>query len=153
MLRASKFGLWLIFSMSGLCYLLIQAEPDFDRFLQILQSTPIEKHDEGVNNRLLFVAGLEGSGHHAFGEIMSVCDNTGCSYESELTWLSIGYTKVENKTIGLFSGTEGTHNQMNIEKMMRRMHTIASSYAKKLTYIGLKDARHGGKLLMMCNYM
>lgn len=122
-------------------------------FYRLLSATPISKQAISEFSRVLFVVGLEGSGHHAWATMMDVCDTSGCTYESKTSALSVSYNSSESRTVGLFAGTDGVHNCMFIAKMLSRMSSLSATLRPQLHYLGLKDVElYGGErpLLTKC---
>eukprot|EP01032_Pedospumella_encystans_P038909 gene38909-44107_t len=95
------------------------------------------------DTRALFVAGLEGAGHHALGEIFRVCEHIAfCKHEDELSALSVGHSRTNDRAVGLFAGYDGDNNHVYIRKMLHRMRTMtlkSNDFTRKLFYIGLTD--------------
>ena len=100
------------------------------------------------DTRALFVAGLEGAGHHALGEVFRVCERISfCKHEDELSALSVGQSKSNDRAVGLFAGYDGDNNHIYIRKMLHRMRTMilkSNDFTRKLYYIGLTDEWIGG---------
>lgn len=129
---------------------LIKSDNLINVFAGIVQQTPLNKVAYSNQTRVLFVAGLEGSGHHAFADMMSECERSACSYESKISALSVSYNSTSLATVGLFSGTDGERNDLFISKMLDWMHKLsADAQIKRLHYIGLKDVQlYGGEVLL-----
>jgi hypothetical protein len=101
-------------------------------------------------SRLLFVAGLEGSGHHAIAQMMSVCEVTHwsngsfCEYEAALSSMMVGKNDTANKVVGLFSALDSRHISNYLRRFHQRMVELASDPNLHLYYVGLKDTIVGG---------
>lgn len=134
---------FILSALAFTCAIFVESDSQDEhaKFSRILQAAPVVKRSFSNSTRALFVAGLEGSGHHAFAAMMAECEVDGCVYESQLSALSVSYNSSESSTVGLFAGADGERNNIFITKMLARMSKISSAQDTKLYYIGLKDVR------------
>jgi hypothetical protein len=96
-------------------------------------------------SRLFFVAGLEGSGHHAISQMMSVCEVLRlCEYEAELSSMMVCKNNTAGQMVGLFSASDFQRTGSYLQKFHHRMTALARVSESHLYFIGLKDTVVGG---------
>lgn len=102
-------------------------------------------------SRVMFLAALEGSGHHGFKEVMSECKSmkyepTGgsvCEWDRTLSMLVLTSNAVNQTRFatGLFAPDDNSHNYANLLKVHDQMRNISQKTEPHLVYIGLDYGR------------
>lgn len=108
----------------------------------------IEKKSFNENLRLLFVAGIEGTGHHAISSMLKECvkkDPHSCKNARDLSFdLFTHVTKDDN--YGLFASEHGADVDKDLVKVRQELKTISSSSETALYFLGLCDDATAGML-------
>lgn len=113
--------------------------------------TPFPKNVYSNNSRLLLVAGLEGTGHHAISDMMSVCmkasPSKSCSEDVDLSVMmmhSLAPEKHQIGQFGLFFGEDANRAGQHIQTIESRMKELAKASMSHLYFLGLgKTAKTG----------
>lgn len=101
-------------------------------------SGTIAKNFGDGKSRLLFVAGLEGTGHHAWQDMFQECiDANHCEVHVNLTHSLMQFDPVKLTVHGLF-GAEDTHmNAAQIDTVFHIMKSLAVGTGDRLYLVGL----------------
>ena len=92
---------------------------------------PLSKTVVSNATRLLFVAGLEGSGHHGMAEMMQLCTKVAfCKREDLLSAYSVSYDNNLQRSVGLFAGGDGPSYHENIQRMLDREGPIPRGHQR-----------------------
>lgn len=97
--------------------------------------------------RLLFVAGLEGTGHHAVCDMLTVCiKSKKCEKEEIIGGACMRYDGNHREMYGLF-GAAGSNNVMDeVTVIENRMNDLLKLQGDHLFYIGLKSHEGSGMM-------
>lgn len=110
-------------------------------------SGKLEKASFSSNIRLLFIAGLEGTGHHAMYDMFSICNNTGnCEPDKIIGGACMRFDSSKNTMMGLFGSgatNEASRELTIIENRMKELKQIPGDH---LFFIGLKSHTAGGMM-------
>lgn len=89
-------------------------------------------------SRLVFVAGLEGTGHHAWTDMFKECINSNkCEVEANLTSTLMRFDHVKHIVHGLFGAVDSRKNADQLHKVMESMQALAARPGDHLYLIGL----------------
>lgn len=129
-------------------FLVVECNPQLQSFLEkiaTVETAPLPKLIVRNDTRLLFVAGLEGSGHHGMADMFQLCANTAfCKREDVLSAYSVAFDNDLQKSVGLFAGADGPNNHDFMRRMLDRMSALANSTGelpRTLYYLGLSDEK------------
>ncbi len=107
------------------------------RLINAKTSTIIPKSQFSNKKRLLFVAGLEGTGHHAFKAMFEICvTNKTCVAASGLSKTLMSFDSKYNILRGLFSAGESWKSPESLQKAFIQMKAIASSNDNVIHIVG-----------------
>ena len=140
----------LVLSGTFLLFLLclVESSPVLRAFMQKIASVdtaPLPKLIVRNDTRLLFVAGLEGSGHHGMADMFKLCANNAfCKREDVLSAYCVSFDNDLQKSVGLFAGGDGPNNHDYMQRMLDRTRILASNtgeFTRMLYYLGLSDEK------------
>ena len=108
-------------------------------------SKTVQKKTFSNSNRLLFVAGLEGTGHHAMKAMFQVCQNmprgannstntSSCESEESLSLLFMNTSRYSRS--GLFMTEDHKRVGKVISLIKQRMHALSSANGSHLYFLG-----------------
>lgn len=117
------------------------------RFLQLPQNGWfVPKKIDSPRSRLLFIAGLEGTGHHAFREMFIVCVDAGiCEPDHILARASQEFNSSTGEMYGLFSGM-GRYEMSHVATLETRMRELANKKGNHLYLYGLEFTAGSGAM-------
>lgn len=99
---------------------------------KVLKQTTNEK------SRLIFVAGLEGTGHHAWSDMFKECINLKkCEVEYNLTQTLMHFDHVKHIVHGLFGAIDAPFNALQIHKAMEIVQALAQRPGNHVYLMGL----------------
>jgi len=150
--RSSNFIIRMLLVLVATFFLfahcLVECSPELRAFMEKIASVdtaPLPKQVVRNDTRLLFVAGLEGSGHHGMADMFKLCANTAfCKREDILSSYCVSFDNDLQKSVGLFAGGDGPRNHDYMQKMLDRMDVLSSStgeFTRMLYYLGLSDEK------------
>ena len=128
--------LWFIYVM---CYFCSSADFIVDQILsEFPASDIIPKAITNSKSRLLFVAGLEGTGHHALNAMFENClAAKHCEVHAPLTQILMQFDPTKTMVHGLFGAGDVKHNALQLQQAYDQMKTIAAYGENNLYLVGL----------------
>ena len=113
---------------------------------ELMKDTPmLQKHAISDTTRLLFLAGLEGTGHHAWQAMMQPClDSARCVTDHEL---NLVFMDEELKYVrGMFAANDYHLMIRDCQYALARMAEVAASDNSSLHLLGMDQTPHTGQL-------
>jgi hypothetical protein len=108
-------------------------------------STAKKVHSD--QTRLLFIAGLEGTGHHAWNAMFEVCTSSGkCEVDVNLTQHLMHYDPSRQTVHGLFGAADGSTHSAQLEAVHQHLHALAQRGGQHLHFVGLCFVKHSAML-------
>ncbi len=103
-----------------------------------LPTQKVFKQATNGKSRLIFVAGLEGTGHHAWADMFKECINLKkCEVEYNLTQTLMHFDHVKRIVHGLFGAIDAPLNALQTHKVMGIMQALAHRPGNHVYLIGL----------------
>ncbi len=128
----------------------IPIDPTADAFLMKLKNDMLSGNTKALykktqfndKKRLLFVAGLEGSGHHALHAMFDICfDEKLCVAEGDITHSILHLNKTDFLVHGLFAAEDGESSTEHLKVVYTAFKNLAISKVDKLHIIGKEVCR------------
>jgi hypothetical protein len=97
--------------------------------------------------RMLFVAGLEGTGHHAWNSIFKSCVRSQrCEVDTQLTGHLMSFDKPNRTMHGLFGVADGHKHSELVHTIHKHMRILAQKGGRHLYLVGLGFLKEAGML-------
>lgn len=128
--------------------------PSNDTFSSVFSvpSYIVQKQAKNNRIRLLFVAGLEGTGHHGIYAAMGPCFETGICRNATLVTKALFYrNESSNSSHGLFGMADIDNALHQLRHVLKAMNDVKKYNASSLFVIGL-DTLDGAGMLSYPNY-
>ena len=123
------------------------------KVLQRFNEHKLMKKTHGLNNRLVFVVGLEGSGHHMVRALVKKCTETGikvCKHELQVSRILFKHQKHHQKDTynGLFGADEyGKHGNLLVQLYKRLVQLAEDAKGRRqLLFLNTHDDEQSGML-------
>lgn len=102
----------------------------------------IVKRNTNGKSRLIFVAGLEGTGHHAWSDMFKECVTLKkCEVEYNLTQALMHFDHTKHILHGLFGAVDAPFNALQIHKVMEIMQALSQRPGDNMYLVGLTFVR------------
>ena len=126
-----------------------QLAKDLEIILNTLDnhSPCLEKKQSSELNRLIFIAGLEGTGHHGARAVFNVCVKKKlCKVDYPITDQIMRYDWKTDILHGLFGAADVNLNAVEAVNVLRSMRRTAGQGGSNLNFLGLCYATRSGML-------
>lgn len=97
--------------------------------------------------RLLIVAGLEGTGHHAISAMLSICTKkvpAKCEVENSVSTKVMSWYPKEKALHGLFGAADAAKALRQAVSVRKSLELVANKTGNHLYFLGLGNSRRGG---------
>jgi hypothetical protein len=114
--------------------------------------SPLPKRINSEGIRLIFVAGLEGTGHHAWNAVFEQCVSSGeCAVATNLTQALMQFDPVKKVVHGLFGADDAHVNSIQLYDVYQQMQSLAALSDSRAYLVGLCFV-HRAAMLSYPNY-
>ena len=116
-------------------------------FFNLIDNSPVEKSVFSGCNRLVLVAGLEGTGHHGVSSMFKVCNDKGaCVPEKDITRLIMHFDHEHKIVYGLFGAADVGKSGEQLRQLLEYMRAAKDRPANNLMFLGLCFVRYSAML-------
>jgi hypothetical protein len=114
--------------------------------------SPLPKRINSEGIRVIFVAGLEGTGHHAWNAVFEQCVSSGeCAVATNLTQALMQFDPVKKVVHGLFGADDAHVNSIQLYNVYQQMQSLAALSDSRAYLVGLCFV-HRAAMLSYPNY-
>lgn len=111
------------------------------------ETTLLQKKTFSDKIRLVFIAGLEGTGHHGLNSMFQICVKKRlCKPEVEITQKIMSFKRLENQLHGLFGAVDVETSLHIADEIQKRMNELSNSTETQLYFLGLGFVKFSGML-------